>query len=222
MGHTIKNYKEHDLRYYFCQIDDEIDSLNQKLYNIQDENACLATTNRFINALRSHYKQKKFKRQSEDQYAVELSAKSMTESCQSMMRAKSRRANRNSDKCEHSLSISIKRGSLSPFPCLKYVPLCNQDDDEKEKRILTSFERIDRAMGLYYWNLGKNKKYFDADNKGKFLLFVLKNGFDEDAIEQELGDNVDANDSKYIAMDCDFPLFPFVNKKDRQYAIFNV
>eukprot|EP01083_Nonionella_stella_P077139 210451_1 len=67
----------------------------------------------------------------------------------------------------------------------------------------TPFKRIDDALAQHYAKCNRND-YFDENGIGKFIRFVKKHAFDEDAIDLELGD--DPNDCLFIEMDVMFPL----------------
>eukprot|EP01083_Nonionella_stella_P126176 381767_1 len=70
----------------------------------------------------------------------------------------------------------------------------------------TPFKRIDGALAQHYANCNRND-YLDENGIGKFMRFVKKHAFDEDAIDLELGDDVnDPNDCLFIEMDPMFPL----------------
>eukprot|EP01083_Nonionella_stella_P165976 553600_1 len=70
----------------------------------------------------------------------------------------------------------------------------------------SSAQRVDDALAQYYKTCGRND-YFDSNGVGKFMQFVKKHEFDEDAIASELGDDtVNANDCLFVEMDSTFPL----------------
>eukprot|EP01083_Nonionella_stella_P091157 254771_1 len=70
----------------------------------------------------------------------------------------------------------------------------------------TPFKRIDGALAQHYANCNRND-YLDENGIGKFMRFVKKHEFDEDAIDLELGDDVtDPNDCLFTEMDPAFPL----------------
>eukprot|EP00488_Nonionellina_sp_1-RS-2012_P000482 TRINITY_DN11305_c0_g1_i1.p1 TRINITY_DN11305_c0_g1~~TRINITY_DN11305_c0_g1_i1.p1 ORF type:complete len:252 (+),score=89.21 TRINITY_DN11305_c0_g1_i1:92-847(+) len=104
-------------------------------------------------------------------------------------------------------SHDVGAGALSPIPNIRSP--------------LTPFQRIDRALAQYYYHF-KPQNY-----GGKFMFYVQKHGFDENEIEDELGDGVIATDSMYIEMDPHFPLYSSMkanieSKEDKYRAIFNV
>eukprot|EP01084_Bolivina_argentea_P282134 482888_1 len=82
----------------------------------------------------------------------------------------------------------------------------------------SAFNRIDKALAIYYTNHGR-KDYYDENGDGKFIAFVHENDFDENAIDLELGDNVNPNDCLYLSMDNGFPL---IDETQRSQQIFEI
>ena len=84
-----------------------------------------------------------------------------------------------------------------------------------------AFQKIDKALNLYYRALG-HYDYYNDDGVGKFIEFCEENGLEAEEIEQEL----DAPDTcMYVEFDDDFP---FVDKEKnldeekKNRAIFDV
>ena len=148
---------------------------------------------------------------------MELSIRSFTRSrsyAPSVSKKKKRHKHKNNDTLH-------RGGKLLP------IPFTNSIDEfyYAKREELSPFQRIDIALGKYYKMINSNINYFNEDRKGKFLLYVKKHGFNENEIDDELGDGVRAKDSMYIEMDKDFPLFDDIkinNLNEKHEAIFSV
>eukprot|EP01084_Bolivina_argentea_P263320 445635_1 len=90
---------------------------------------------------------------------------------------------------------------------------------------LQPFKRIDKALGQYYENMGRNDYYDEDDHKkeyGKFMKFVKDEDFDEYDIQSELKI---ANECMYTEMDDNFPLDNDQQQNQnssREQQIFNI
>eukprot|EP01083_Nonionella_stella_P010655 30298_1 len=206
--HDVKDI-EGDIRYYLCDIERPITTA----YDISTETSCLNTSKQFIQVLTTHHIEHCATRQSVDRTDPELSVTSVG----SMSHSRSVSGVSRISQYLHSKHKG-KRNPLfllSPVPLgtsFHYVtaPLCAADE-------MSPFERIDRALALYYHSFGKDRRYYDAKGNGKFHNFVHKQGFDEKEVDRELAGD---DGVMYIEMDAMFPLYPSVEKGNR--AVFNV
>ena len=57
---------------------------------------------------------------------------------------------------------------------------------------MTSFQKIDQALGRYYLALG-DLNYFDNNGIGKFLCYCSEHEFDNGDVEDELADGNEQN-----------------------------
>eukprot|EP01083_Nonionella_stella_P145833 457824_1 len=64
--------------------------------------------------------------------------------------------------------------------------------------------RLDEALGHYYKHMGAHT--YKQNGVGKFLAFFLEQDYEEDALEDELGDDGNFEDCELIEFDADFPL----------------
>eukprot|EP01084_Bolivina_argentea_P076320 138315_1 len=64
--------------------------------------------------------------------------------------------------------------------------------------------RIDEALGIHYSNCDI-KDYYNKNGAGKFIVFVRENGFDENDVDVQLGDDVNPDECLYVNMDDNFP-----------------
>eukprot|EP01084_Bolivina_argentea_P290950 499948_1 len=95
-----------------------------------------------------------------------------------------------------------------------------KDDDSDDE--LGVFKKLDDALKLYYENVGRTD-YVNNDGIGKFLQFATDNGLEEDDIDDELGEFVDAADCIYIDFDDDFPFESnFDDENKRKEAMFKI
>ena len=78
-----------------------------------------------------------------------------------------------------------------------------------QKLYLVGSERIDDALGKYYESMGRRDYYKDdTEEGGIFLKWFKENGFEDDALPDELGDTAeytDCNLIEFIQVE-DFPL----------------
>eukprot|EP01083_Nonionella_stella_P211220 763941_1 len=73
-------------------------------------------------------------------------------------------------------------------------------------------KQIDAALQKYYISLNR-RDYLDANGNGKFLIHCEDNGFDDDAIEEEL--QADPEECMVIDFDDNFP-FPANNAPENE------
>eukprot|EP01084_Bolivina_argentea_P094043 169073_1 len=86
------------------------------------------------------------------------------------------------------------------------------------------FERVDKALGEYYFNCGRDD-YYDNNGIGKFMAFVINNDINEKQIDLFLGNDVTSDECLLVYMDDQFPLFNMnINHANysRNYEIFQV
>ena len=76
---------------------------------------------------------------------------------------------------------------------------------------------IDKALAKYYHELG-DYDYFDNDGLGKFLRFCRKEGFDEDAVDEEMLTDNEQN-CELTGFDKDFPFEDHIHPQNE--AEFN-
>ena len=73
------------------------------------------------------------------------------------------------------------------------------DDDKNE-----SFGFIDKILGEYY-KMNGIKDYFDENGAGIFSKYIEENGYEEEEIGEELGDDANYEDCVYLDFDDNFP-----------------
>eukprot|EP01084_Bolivina_argentea_P273776 466432_1 len=81
-------------------------------------------------------------------------------------------------------------------------------------------KRIDEALGIHYSNCDI-KGYYNENGEGKFIVFVRENGFDENDVDVQLGDETDPDECLYIGMDDNFPLILKYIYKDTKNANYS-
>eukprot|EP01084_Bolivina_argentea_P144613 253677_1 len=84
-----------------------------------------------------------------------------------------------------------------------------------------SIENICNAVGVYYQWMSRND-YYDADNKGKFSKWCENEGYEDDALEDELQDD-NEDDCGLLDFDDNFP-FPLghLNEQNRNKIKFSI
>eukprot|EP01083_Nonionella_stella_P021522 59679_1 len=70
------------------------------------------------------------------------------------------------------------------------------------------FQRIDHALAQHYSNCDRHD-YLDENGIGKFMRFIHQHAFEENAIDLELGDDIDPDECLFVEMDPTFPLISF-------------
>ncbi|MEM7184724.1 MAG: hypothetical protein AAF518_27765, partial [Spirochaetota bacterium] len=109
----------------------------------------------------------------------------------------------------------------------QYDPIPNEEEEEESSNEVQhvpseSYElahKIDTRFGKYYQCQGE--KYYDNNDKGKFLLCCEENGFNTENIQYQL--NGDIKNCRFLDFDKNFPFPPVIkSEKQKQSFIFNL
>ena len=82
-------------------------------------------------------------------------------------------------------------------------------------------DRVDKALYFYYKHMNKS---YDPEY-GKFKEYIEDNGYDEDAIQEELDENAIVEDTDFVSVDDDFPLYSYIddtNEEQKNKEIFRI
>eukprot|EP01083_Nonionella_stella_P304272 1056603_1 len=85
---------------------------------------------------------------------------------------------------------------------------------------MTSFQKIDTALGQYYREFGA-VDYFDNDGFGKFWRYCNDEGFDHNEIDEELATD-NESDCGYLDFDPDFPFRNALNQSGKRTQMFRI
>eukprot|EP01083_Nonionella_stella_P115009 340549_1 len=95
---------------------------------------------------------------------------------------------------------------------VKVKPIISQSPKKPKQNLKSHNEcvssvtsvRLNAALNAYYKHMGVHT--YQDDGVGKFLTYVIEQDFDEDALEDELGDGADFEDCELVQFDPDIPL----------------